>query len=166
MNEVLQALQQALMLNIPITQHMGITVEHYDEKGLTLKAPLAKNVNLRGTAFAGSLSSLATLAGWGQIWLLLKELDIPGDGAIQDSYIDYRRPVTSDFTAFCYKPDQDEISKLEQTLKKRKKARIALEVKIHQGNEVAVELKGRFVVYLSTVPTLSLLSTGSAVPEP
>jgi len=108
MNELVLALQQTLAQDIPITQHMGITIAltiaRYDEQGLVLKAPLAGNTNPKGTAFAGCINSLTTLAGWGSIWLLLKELHIDGQ--------------------------------------------VELDVEIRQGDEVAVEFKGRYVVHV------------------
>jgi thioesterase domain-containing protein len=146
MNELAQALQQTLIQDIPITQHIGITIARYDNNGLILQAPLEGNTNPKGTAFAGSINALITLTGWGQIWLLLKELEIDGYVVIQNGHTDYLRPVTSDFMAFCHRPEQDEIDKLEQGLRKKGKARIELDVEIRQSNEVVVEFKGRYVV--------------------
>lgn len=148
MNELLQVLQQTLAQDIPITQHMGITVESYDDKGLVLKASLAGNTNPKGTAFAGSINSLVTLAGWGQLWLLLKELNIDGHVVIQNNHIAYLHPVVDDFVALCHRPAQDEIDRLEQTLRHKGKARIELDVDIRQEDEVAVDFKGRYVVHI------------------
>jgi len=146
MNELLHALQQTFTQEIPITAHIGITVAQYDQKGLILKAPLAGNTNPKGTAFAGSINSLITLAGWGMIWLLLKELDIDGYVVIQSSQTSYLNPVRTDFAALCHRPGQDDIDKLAYALKKRGKARMELDVEIQQDDEVAVEFKGRYVV--------------------
>ena len=66
MNELAQALQQTLTHNLPITQHIGITIARYDNNGLVLQAQLAGNTNPKGTAFAGSINSLITLTGWGK----------------------------------------------------------------------------------------------------
>ncbi len=149
MNEYLQALQQTLVQDIPITQYMGITAEVYDDKGLVLKAPLAGNTNPKGTAFAGSINALLTLAGWGQLWLLLKELDMVGDIVIQNSSIGYLRPVTGDFAAICHRPEQINIDKMELSLKKKGKARVELNSEIYQKDIVIVEFKGRYVIHLS-----------------
>jgi thioesterase domain-containing protein len=158
MNELALALQHTLTQDIPITQHIGITIARYDNNGLVLQAPLAGNTNPKGTAFAGSINALITLTGWSQVWLLLKELDIDGYVVIQNSHTDYLRPVTDNFAALCHRPGQDEIDRLEQRLKKKGKARMELGVEIRQGEEVAVEFKGRYVVRLST--TLSPVEKG------
>jgi thioesterase domain-containing protein len=149
MNELLVALQQTLIQNVPITKHMGISAERYDEKGLVLKAPLAGNTNPRGTAFAGSINSLITLTGWGTVWLLLQELNIDGYVVIQNSQTNYLNPITADFAAFCRKPAQDTIDKFKQALRKKGQARIELGIEIRQEDEVAVEFKGRYVVRLA-----------------
>lgn len=60
---------------IPITQAMGVRVESYDGQQLILRAPIALNHNHLGTAFGGSLNTLATLAGYGFLWL---EVGDPG----------------------------------------------------------------------------------------
>jgi thioesterase domain-containing protein len=146
MHKLLQALQQTLTQDIPITQHMRITAESYDDAGLMLRAPLVGNTNPKGTAFAGSISSLMTLAGWGQLWLLLKELNIDGYVVIQSNHIAYLHPVTDDFAALCHRPGQDEIERLVVGLRHKGKARMELDVEIRQGNMVAVEFKGRYVV--------------------
>ena len=53
---------------IPITRAMGVRVAAYDGQRFTLVAPIALNFNHLGTAFGGSLSAVATLAGYGLLW--------------------------------------------------------------------------------------------------
>lgn len=156
MDEYLQTLQQTLAQDIPITHSIGITAENYDDKGLVLKAPLTGNTNPKGTAFAGSINALLTLAGWGLLWLVLKELDVVGDIVIQNSSIDYLRPVTGDFAAICYRPEQADIDRMERSLKKRGKARIELSAEIYQEGVIVVEFKGRYVIHLSKDAHFSL----------
>lgn len=156
MDELLQALQQMLAQGIPITHSMGILAEKYDDTGLVLKAPLVGNTNPKGTAFAGSINALLTLAGWGLIWLLLKELDLPGEIVIQNSSIGYVRPVTGDFAAICHRPAQADINRMEQALKKKGKARIELSAEIYQDDRRAADFKGRYVIHLSQNPLSSL----------
>jgi len=148
MHDRLRELQEILAQEIPITQHIGITVESYDDEGLTLKAPLHQNINHKSTAFAGSLNALLTLAGWGLLWLLLKERDMHAQIVIQESMSNYLRPVTRDFSARCHKPDPTHIARLETVLRKKGKARLELQSEIREGDIVAVSFKGRYVVFL------------------
>ncbi|RYD25022.1 MAG: hypothetical protein EOP86_27860, partial [Verrucomicrobiaceae bacterium] len=60
---------------IPLSRAMGARVETYDGETLVLTAPAELNHNHLGTAFGGSLSALATLAGYGLLWLELGSRD-------------------------------------------------------------------------------------------
>jgi thioesterase domain-containing protein len=149
MEDLVQALQQTLEHEIPLTQHLELRVLAYDEQGLTLGAPLAPNINHKRTAFAGSLNSVVTLAGWGLLWLILYEQEIPARVVIQDSSCSYLRPVSDDFTAFCAKPAPAEIAKMAEALSKRGRARIELQVEVRNPSGVAVLFTGRYVMMKS-----------------
>src|SRR5438270_8171143 len=122
--EAAAALQVTFDHEIPITGHIGIRVMSYDGECLVLSAPLEPNINHKATAFAGSLNSLVTLAGWGLIWLLLREWDIAATIVIQDSTSNYRRPVTRDFTATCFKPATAELAYFARMLREKGRARL------------------------------------------
>ncbi len=149
MRDLVQALQETLEHEIPLTRHLELRVVSYDEHGLTLKAPLAPNINHKHTAFAGSLNSLVTLTGWGMLWLLTQELQISARTVIQDSSCRYRRPVSDDFSAYCARPDQEQIEQMAEALTKRGKARIELAVEIHNTSDLAVAFVGRYVIMTS-----------------
>jgi thioesterase domain-containing protein len=148
MSDLSQELQQTLEHEIPLTQHLGLRVISYDESGLTLRAPLAPNINHKRTAFAGSLNAVVTLTGWGLLWLILQELEIPARVVIQDSSCNYLRPVKDDFSAFCRKPTPQQISRMASMLKKRGRARIELSVEVRNEATVAVAFTGRYVLML------------------
>ncbi len=151
MHDRLQELQETLAREIPITNHLGISIESYDETALTLKAPLQQNINHKSTAFAGSLNALLTLAGWGLLWLILKERGLHVQIVIQKSMSNYLRPVTRDFSARCHKPDPAYIARLETTLRKKGKARLELQSEIREGDIVAVTFSGRYVIFLASI---------------
>src|SRR5437899_2330344 len=94
MKDRFRALQETLNADIPITKYLGITVDSYDDERLTLNA-------------------LVTLVGWGQLWLVLQELDMTAEIVIQENAIRYLLPVTRDFSARCCKPDPLQIAKFE-----------------------------------------------------
>jgi thioesterase domain-containing protein len=149
MNDLVAELQATLAHEIPITQHLGITVALYDGECLILKAPFVQNINHKATAFAGSLNALLTLAGWGLLWLILKERNLGVQIVIQESVSSYLRPVTSDFSARCCKPDALHLAHLETMLRKRGKARVELTAEIQERGVVAVSFKGRYVAFLN-----------------
>jgi thioesterase domain-containing protein len=146
----MQALQATFDHEIPITREIGIRVALYDGEQLALAAPIERNINHKATAFAGSLNSVGTLAGWGMIWLLLKELDIAGTIVIQDSANHFRRPVTQDFTAICRRPDPQQVKQFAHTLREKGRARLELHATIHEHDVLVMSFQGRYVALLNT----------------
>ena len=63
---------------------------------LRLGAPLDANINDKGNAFGGSLSSLMTIAGWGLAFLRLAEADLDADIYVADTRVRYLKPVYED----------------------------------------------------------------------
>ncbi|HLJ81337.1 MAG TPA: thioesterase domain-containing protein [Ktedonobacterales bacterium] len=148
MRDPVRELQAVLSHEIPITEAIGITVARYDGETLTLTAPLRQNRNHKSTAFAGSLNALVTLAGWGLIWLILKERDIAATIVIQESTSRYLSPVRADFTARCRKPPEARLAAFETMLRRRGKARLELHVQIGDGDTLAMDFTGRYVVHV------------------
>jgi len=111
-----------------------------------LAAPLAANVNHKGTAFAGSLNALATLAGWSTIWLLTRAHGVEAHVVIQDSSVKYLRPVSGDFEAVCAAPTAAEAAALLTAVQRRGRGRIALQVAVTQAGAEVVRFTGRYVV--------------------
>lgn len=142
----IEEFQAALHSAIPITRALGLRVAAYDAAGLALTAPLAPNRNDKGTVFAGSLNTALTLAGWGLLWLALREHGRAGVVIIQDSSIEYLRPVADDFVARCARPAPAELERLLATLERRGRARIELAGEIVEGGQVAVMFRARYVV--------------------
>ncbi len=129
---------------IPMAGFMDVQIDSLDDNGLTASVPLAKNCNHMGTAFAGSLQGLATLAGWGVA------LALAGDQpdthlVIQESAAKFLHPVTGDFTAFCPLPNEAQIKKYRHQLEHKGRARIVLDVELKQGDKLVATFTGSFV---------------------
>jgi thioesterase domain-containing protein len=142
----LTELEHVLHAEIPLTRAMGVTVKDFDASGLTLAAPLAPNINHKSTAFGGSLATLATLAGWGLLQLLLRDRQ-PVTVVIQESRAQYLLPVTGDFTATAFTPAAEALEKFRTQLDRRGVARIDLVSSIPVKSRVAVHFEGRFVAF-------------------
>lgn len=142
----LEQLRAILRTEVPITQHLGVEVASYRSGCLTLRAPLAANINHKGTAFAGSLNAIATLAGWGLLWLALREAGLRGHVVIQDSSVRYLRPVAGDFHATCGPPHESALTRLLESVRRRGLGRIALETVVADARGEAVTFSGRYVV--------------------
>jgi thioesterase domain-containing protein len=128
---------------IPITRAMGVRVQCYDGKQLTLTASLALNHNHLGTAFGGSLAAVATLAAYGLLWLELGDRD--AHLVVRESAISYRRPVRKEIRAICQRPDNATIERFKAEFAEKGKTRIRLAVTIEEDGAVAAEFNGTFV---------------------
>ncbi|NOT09819.1 MAG: DUF4442 domain-containing protein [Gemmatimonadales bacterium] len=140
-------LEALLAEELPITQHLGIQVEHLDAEGLTLRLPLAANRNHKGAAFAGSLNAVATLAAWGVLVATLTRSEVDAHVVVQDSSIRYLKPVRGDALAFCPAPKPAELRKALAVFAKRGRARIPFEVSITDAGEAAALYQGRYVMH-------------------
>jgi len=147
--EPLRALRAKLRRDMPITRALGLRVLGNEGGGLVLRSPLGPNINHKGTAFAGSLNATATLAGWGTIWLLLREHGIRSHVVIQDSTVQYLRPVTGDFTARCRAPSSTAVERLVNAVRRRGRGRIELDVLVADASGDAVRFHGRYVAFLA-----------------
>ena len=106
-SSLLQALEQKL-LSMPPVRALGLSIADYDGERLVLRAPLAANVNDKGSAFGGSLASLMTLAAWGLTTLKLDEVGLRAEVYVQDSQLRYIKPLYDDLRIEArLAPDQD-----------------------------------------------------------
>ncbi len=110
-----------------------------------LRAPLAPNINHKLTAFGGSLANAATLAGWGLVQLLVRDLGFSVIVVIQECRVQYLKPVLSGIEALALMPDAERIDKFLRTLTRHGRARLEIEARIPAAGEPAVIFSGQFV---------------------
>ena len=139
----LREIEQYFHEQIPLTRAMGVRVESYDGERLVLAAPLALNYNHIGTAFGGSLSAIATLAGYGLLWLELGDRE--SHVIISKSAISFLRPVRGEIRAICRRPAEKTLEAFRRKFARNGRARIKLGVTIEQDGETAVDFEGIFV---------------------
>lgn len=114
-----------------------------------LECPLEPNRNHRGTGFGGSISSIATLAGWAWIWVMMRERTMPPNIVISKSSIEYIQPVDSAFSAELRPPSDAQIKAFIDSFDRRGSARIELKVDVLCRGEEAALFSGVFVVVKS-----------------
>ncbi|MFT6896227.1 MAG: thioesterase domain-containing protein [Paraglaciecola sp.] len=134
-------LQEIWHETIPISEQMGIKLHQYSGKTLENRASLNKNINLHGTMFAGSIFSLATLTGWGMIFLQLKQKNLSGDIVLGDGNIHYHKPITMQPRALCH---IESLNGKFEPLQRNKKCQIKLQVDILDGDTAVAEFNGVF----------------------
>ncbi|AKJ40777.1 fatty acid biosynthesis protein FabY [Pragia fontium] len=136
-------LQKAWYQNIPLSEKMGVRIVQYTGQRFITTMPEGVNTNPHHTIFAGSLFSLATLTGWGLIWLLLQERQLGGTIVLADAHIRYQKPVTGRPTAVA---SLDSMKGDLDRLARGRKARVQLQVNVSGDDEVGCIFEGTYMV--------------------
>ena len=83
------------------------------------------------------------LAGWGLIWLQLKEAGLGGDTVLAEGNIKYYRPVSEEPEA---RVAREGMPAVLAPLKNGESAKFSLRVQLFSGRKLAVEFVGQYVV--------------------
>jgi thioesterase domain-containing protein len=129
---------------IALAKHIGVVVESAGDHGLVLRAPLPPNANHQGTAFGGSLYSLAALAGWAWATRYFAVRGISAYAVIQESNMRFLLPVNGELSAHLLMPTTAEIDKFHKMLERAGRGRIKLRVELRDGTAVAALFEGLF----------------------
>lgn len=153
-NDLATTFEQQLLADIPLARAMQLRVASWDGGRLRLSAPLAPNINDKGCAFGGSLTSMMTLVGWGLIVLRLQSLGRSCDIYVQDSMVRYQAPVWSDFIAEAQLADGESWDAFLATLEQRGRARLRVDCRIPlDDGSAAATLEARFVAINAAATT-------------
>lgn len=138
-------LERYLHESIPLSQAMGLKVKIASPERILLECPFEPNINHHGTAFGGSIVTLATLAGWSWIHVFMRERKLSPKLVIAESNIQYLQPISSLFTAELRAPSEEDIKAFTQAFDRRGSARLELKVSVLcKGDEAAV-FRGTYV---------------------
>lgn len=137
-------LQAKFLREIPISRHLGLRVDAYEGHELRISAPLGPNVNDKGTAFAGSLNALMTLAGWGLVNLRLQEGGENCDIVIHKAELLFSAPIRTGFQAVATVTDSDWSAGMRR-LKSRGRGRILVSTRAESNGKTAATLAGQYV---------------------
>ncbi len=91
-------LEQRIREGIPLAAQMDFRVLSLTDHSIRVRGGAAENVNVHGTAFAGSLYAIATLAAWG---LVRSRLPDGADLVMAEGTIRYLKPIVGELYADC-----------------------------------------------------------------
>ncbi|QYJ93511.1 thioesterase domain-containing protein [Shewanella spartinae] len=137
---LLGELQRTWHQTIPVSAFMQIAPEAYQAQTLRVSAPLAPNINLHHTMFAGSIYTLMTLTGWGMVWLQQRLAGVEGDIVLGQADIRYLAPVGESPQARVSWPETD-----LSVLGRGKRAKVKLEVALYCGEQCCAKFQGTYV---------------------
>jgi len=143
-----QALQNIWHKTIPLSKAMDLQISYYDSKKLITHCDTDFNQNLHHTMFAGSIYTLATLTGWGWVYLALQEqqqiqANIEDDIVLAQANIRYHAPIKG--LAFGQVVQEDVAGQFDN-LAQGKKARINLVAHIYCGDNIAATFEGSYFI--------------------
>jgi len=140
----LHALQTRWHAEIPISATMGVKVHRFDNTVLEVTADLTPNLNIHGTAFAGSLFSVAALCGWGQVYLQLQAAGLAGSIVFVDGRIRCLAPAREDLRARCswHAAAAEQLARLHQT----DRTRITLDLQVFCDTTHVADFTGEYAV--------------------
>jgi len=141
-------LQNRITEEFMLARHIGIVVESADDSAVILRAPLALNANYKGTAFGGSLYSVAVLTGWAWFTRYLAARDLSADAVIQESNMRFLAPVQGELRACAAAPPDAQIDKFRKMLQRAGRGRIRLRVEIIYDQTLAALFDGVFAAAL------------------
>lgn len=146
--EQAQALQKIWHNTIPLSKAMDLQISFFDGVKLITHCDEAFNQNLHHTMFAGSIYTLATLTGWGWVYLALKEQqeahsNLQGDIVLAQADIRYHSPIKG----LAYgQLTQDNVKGTFDNLLIGKKAKISVKAHVYCGDKIAATFQGSYVV--------------------
>lgn len=141
-------IKQYLQQYLPLTVAMQVQVLDYDGQTLRVSAPLEGNHNDKGTAFAGSLSSLATVCGWCLMMVWVKQHhQQPCQVAITQAQIDYKKPTHTDFYAQAHLPDVSSLNQALQMLVRKGRTRLTINIEVCDQQGVTVTQKASYAIW-------------------
>lgn len=145
------ALQHVWHETIPMSKAMGLGISYYDGKQLLTYCDAKFNKNLHNTMFAGSIYTLATLTGWGWVYLTLAEYQdqLQGDIVLAEANIRYHTPIKGLVYGQVVESD---VSGAFDNLARGKNARIKLTANIYSGENIAATFTGSYFVLPKTAP--------------
>lgn len=137
----------ARLQSMPPVAALAARLDGCDDGTLRLRAPLSMNINDKGSAFGGSLASVATLSAWALASLKLLEAGFAAaEVYVQDSTVKYLVPLFDDLVATATLAPEQDWSGFIASFAQRGKARIRLQAQLCRNDGTpACQFDGRFV---------------------
>ncbi|MDX1557143.1 MAG: YiiD C-terminal domain-containing protein [Xanthomonadales bacterium] len=140
-----EELERYLHEHIPLTRAMAVSVASAAPESIVLSAPLAPNINHRETVFGGSASALAILAAWSLLLTRMRGEGVTSRLVIQRNSMEYKCPITGEFTASASLARPDKWSQFMTTLARKGKSRVTVESALACDRQTVGHFRGEFV---------------------
>lgn len=136
--------------DIPLLNAMHLALVDYDDLTLTMEAPLAPNINNKGTAFGGSIASICLFGGWAMSTLAFIDNGITNtEIVVYANEMKFERPARGHLV-IKVTMDEDEFAACLEQLQSGsdKRIRFHIHVELFHADKRCASMKGLYVVWL------------------
>lgn len=126
---------------------MRVRVVAVTANRIVLRAPLQPNRNHQQTAFGGSISTLALLAGWALVHARLEAEGVAHNLVVKDQETSYLHAITDPLVAEATLKSEADWVRFTKTMKRHHKAAITVGAELKQGTTPAARFRATFVAF-------------------
>ncbi|WP_223670198.1 YiiD C-terminal domain-containing protein [Kangiella shandongensis] len=141
-----QQLETLVHQEIPITKALGIHIAELTQQSIRVTAPFETNKNIHNTAFAGSIYTVGTIAGWSLVSSIAANNQLKGSVVLAKADIQYKKPINGDLIAECALDDHQLFDKFVASFKRKKRARINLSIQLREDGVTKAILNANFAL--------------------
>ena len=146
----LDAFETECRADIPLLDAMQLSFTRYDDLSLWMEAPLAPNINNKGTAFGGSIAIICLFGGWAVATLGFTDAGIPNtEIVVYTSKMTFERPARGLLRVRAFVRPEDLracLARLESGDTKR--IRFDVHVELFHDEHRCATMQGVYVVWL------------------
>jgi thioesterase domain-containing protein len=146
----LQKFEAECRRDIPLLTAMELSLVNFRDLTLTMEAPLAPNINNKGTAFGGSIASIGLFGGWAVATLAFMDNGIDNtEIVVFRNEMTFERPARGHLVVRVTM-DPDEFNTCLAKLRAGSDERLRFDVKVEIFHDDArcATMRGLYVVWL------------------
>jgi thioesterase domain-containing protein len=136
--------------DIPLLNAMHLSFVSFENLTLTMEAPLAPNINNKGTAFGGSIASICLFGGWAVATLAFVDNDIHNtEIVVYKNEMTFERPARGHLLVNAFiKPDDFAACLARLKAKDAGRIRLDIHVELFHDDERCATMSGLYVLWL------------------
>lgn len=146
----LNAFETECRADIPLLNAMQLSFTDYRDLSLWMEAPLAPNINNKGTAFGGSIASICLFGGWAVATLAFVNAGIHNtEIVVYTSEMTFERPARGLLSVRAFLTPEDFAACLAQLRDgAERRIRFDVHVELFHNEERCATMRGVYVVWL------------------
>ncbi len=147
----LKRFEAECQLEIPLLNAMQLSFVRYEDLTLTMEAPLAPNINNKGTAFGGSIASICLFGGWAVSTLAFVDQDIHNtEIVVYKNEMTFERPARGLLTVDAHIEPEDFSACLARLRSADDPGRVRLDIHVDLFHDEVrcASMQGLYVVWL------------------